>query len=121
MDAGLASCEDEFHSLLGPPFPHPPPNPRHWPDTGRQVNAGAGGGCRVVSEGPLPAPGPGFPACPEVSCIWPGAQPWSHGRLRDVRGLCTAHLPEGGDNRDQQIDLGSGERKRNDQQGAEMR
>lgn len=58
---------------LGTPLPTPSPLPRHWPDTGRQVNAGAGGGRRVVSEGPLPASGPGFPAHPEVSCI----QPWS--------------------------------------------
>ena len=68
----------------------------------------------------MPAPGPGFPARPEVSCTQPGAQPQSRGQLRDVCGLCTAHLPEGGDNKDQQIDLGSGERKRNGQQGAGM-
>lgn len=121
MDASPASGKDEFYSRLGTPFPHPPPYPRHWPDTGRQVNAGAGGGRRVVSEGPLPASGPGFPAHPEVSCIQPGAQPRPHGWLRDVHGLCTAHLPDGGDNKDRQIDLGSAERKRNGQQGAEIR
>ena len=41
MDASPASGKDEFHSRLGTPFPHPPRYPRHRPDTGRQVNAGA--------------------------------------------------------------------------------
>lgn len=120
MDAGPASGKDEFHSLLGPPFPHPPPTPDTGQTQAGRSTLGQGVGTEWCQRGPLPAPGPGFPACPEVSCIQPGAQPWSHGRLRDVHGLCTAHLPEGGDNKDQQIDLGSGERKRNDQQGAEM-
>lgn len=81
MDASPASGKDEFYSRLGTPSHTPPPTP----DTGRTQQAGRStlgqGVGERVSEGPLPASGPGFPAHPEVSCIQPGAQPRPTGGL----------------------------------------
>lgn len=39
----------------------------------------------------------GPPAHSEVSGLWQGAQPPSHGQLSDGPALCASHLPEGAD------------------------
>lgn len=74
MDASPASGKDEFHSLLGPPFPPPPPLPRRWPDTGRQVDAGARGWAQSGVRGaPCPLQALGF--LPARRSAAPGEEP----------------------------------------------